>query len=399
MAALADAALLRTADARGGAARPTAEPRFRYRLAPAAWSESAWRRECTLHQLSPFIGKMKSSVARALVSGHSGAGETIYDPFSGSGTVALEGWIAGRKIVANDLSPYAQVLTRAKLRPPQTLEEALSELHRASRQAGDLARSVDLRRVSPTVRPFFHPRTLREIVAWVSVLRANRQWFLLACLLGILHHQRPGFLSFPCSHMVPYLRSRQLPRESYPALYEYRQVEGRLRAKVERAFRRVPNLDRAVPRRCYAADAAAFVPKTHVDAIITSPPYMRQLDYGRDNRLRLWFLGCRDTRNLDMAVSPREGPFLALMERCFRNWRPLLAPKGHCVLVVGQECSRSSRTDLPSEIARIATRNGAFRLVSEQREPAPIERRRRPELGGSRAEAILVLQSTRAATF
>jgi hypothetical protein len=28
----------------------------------------------------------------------------------------------------------------------------------------------------------------------------------------------------------------------------------------------------------------------HFDALITSPPYMNALDYGRDNCLRLWFI-------------------------------------------------------------------------------------------------------------
>ena len=40
-------------------------------------------------------------------------------------------------------------------------------------------------------------RRLRETLGWTYVLRRRRRWFLLASLLGILHHQRPGFLSFP----------------------------------------------------------------------------------------------------------------------------------------------------------------------------------------------------------
>jgi hypothetical protein len=33
---------------------------------------------------------------------------------------------------------------------------------------------------------------------------------LLASMLGILHHQRPGFLSFPSSHLIPYNVRRKL---------------------------------------------------------------------------------------------------------------------------------------------------------------------------------------------
>ena len=34
---------------------------------------------------------------------------------------------------------------------------------------------------------------------------------------------------------------------------------------------------------------------------------MRQLDYARDNRLRLWFLGVEDSRGLSVIISFRRG--------------------------------------------------------------------------------------------
>ena len=81
------------------------------------WAGSALKAESTLHQLSPYIGKLKSSIAGTLIAQFTDAGDVIYDPYSGSGTVALEAWVAGRNIIANDLSPYAALLTEAKLFP------------------------------------------------------------------------------------------------------------------------------------------------------------------------------------------------------------------------------------------------------------------------------------------
>ena len=81
------------------------------------WTGSALRNESTFHQLSPYIGKLKSSIAASMISQFTDPGDLVYDPFSGSGTVALEAWAANRRVVANDLSPYAYALTRAKLFP------------------------------------------------------------------------------------------------------------------------------------------------------------------------------------------------------------------------------------------------------------------------------------------
>jgi hypothetical protein len=213
--------------------------------------------------------------------------------------------------------------------------------------------------------------------------------------MGILHHQRPGFLSFPSSHTVPYLRTNIFPRTEYPELYEYRSLADRLEAKVRRAFRRVPQVSFDLRRKCHSRSAAAFAPSTRVDVILTSPPYMRQLDYGRDNRLRLWFLGCKDWDVLDESVSPGEQEFLRLMARCFRRWRPVLKPRGECVLIVGNECRRVDSKDLPGAVIRIATKDNAFTLVSKHTDVIPNERRVRRGLTGSTTETIIVLRSTR----
>lgn len=360
------------------------------------WVGSAWQSESTFHQLSPYIGKTKSSMAASLVERFSREGGLVYDPFSGCGTFALEAWLAGRHVVANDLSPYANLLTRSKLFPYRSLAQALRDLKRLSSVASEEATGVDLRRVPQWVRDFFHSETLREVLAWTTVLRAERRWFLLSCLLGILHHQRPGFLSFPSSHTVPYLRVKKFPKARFPELYKYRSLTDRLDAKVKRAFRRVPNLDFQLARQCFAQSAESLVPPRCVDTILTSPPYMRQLDYGRDNRLRLWFLGCEDWQSLDDRISPGEAEFLTLMKECFKRWRTVLRPGGYCVLVIGDTCSREDRSDLPGQISRIAiTDVGGYSIVSQYTELIPNARRVRRGITGSTSETILVLQNSR----
>jgi len=356
------------------------------------WSGSALKDESTLHQLSPYIGKLKSSIASSLIEQFSQVSEVVYDPFSGSGTVALEAWAAGRQIIANDLSPYAAVLTRAKLFPYDSLESALDDLEELQDDAASLLPHLDLRRVPIWVREFFHPRTLREVLAWTFVLRQRRRWFLLASLLGILHHQRPGFLSYPSSHTVPYLRKRAFPPGEYPLLYEYRSLADRFEAKVIRAFRRVPKFDYKITRQCHSKSAHLLTPDCMIDSIITSPPYMRQLDYGRDNRLRLWFLGVEDSDALDQTISPRKIAFFHLLDKCFRKWNTILKPGGYCVLVVGDGCSELKAANLPSLISELATQRG-FEHVIDYTEMIPNERRVRRGLTGSTSETVLILRN------
>jgi adenine-specific DNA methylase len=359
------------------------------------WEGSALKAESTLHQLSPYIGKLKSSIAGSLISQFTEPGDLVYDPFSGSGTVALEAWAAARNIIANDLSPYAALLTRAKLFPYDSLDDAIDDMQEIAHEAEVVAQHLDLRSVPKWVRDFFHPETLRETLGWTYTLRRRHRWFLLASLLGILHHQRPGFLSFPSSHTVPYLRLKAFPRGKYPKLYEYRSLDDRFEAKIERAFRRVPELDESINRKCFEKSAHLLTPSAKVDAIITSPPYMRQLDYGRDNRLRLWFLGVADSHALDQLISPRKEAFLKLMGQCFRKWKTVLKPQKYCILVVGDGSSEVKDANLPALISQIAMKEG-YKHILDHTEAIPNERRVRRGLTGSTSETIVILRNNSA---
>jgi len=212
-------------------------------------------------------------------------------------------------------------------------------------------------------------------------------------MLGILHHQRPGFLSFPASHTVPYLRKNKFPSEEFPEMYEYRNVKERLLKKVYRVYKRMPNLNFSLSRTCLNEDAANVDLNFMADAIITSPPYMRQLNYARDNRLRLWFLDIDDHKSLDHLISPREQDFIENISICFENWNRILKKDGHCVLFLGDNFSRKYQKTLPEMIEDIIySELSNFELVFKQESEIPNDRRVRRRLSGNKAETILAFK-------
>jgi hypothetical protein len=285
-------------------------------------------------------------------------------------------------------------LTQAKLSPTISVKEALIKIELTAADVKDIIPDVDLSSVPLWVQSFFQPDTLREVISWVQVLSAQKSYFLLACLLGILHHQRPGFLSYPSSHTVPYLRIKKFPKDIYPELYEYRPVQERLEKKVIRALRRVPILNQDIIRESHMCDASTFAPQQKIDCIITSPAYMRRLDYARDNRLRLWFMGVSDWKALDHTISSSEDDFLKLMKCCLNIWRTVLVPDGLCVLVLGDSYSRSHKLALPDLVANMATKEiGGYSIQWKYSEVIPDDRRVRRDCSGNIKETILVLSN------
>lgn len=275
---------------------PTLSKRAKY--APVDWAEPCTSTESTIHQLSPYIGKLKSSISNPLIKTYSRPGDLIVDPFSGSGTIPLEASLLGRRTFAADISNYSKVLTCGKLTLPRTLDKALFEAEELLNRAARM-KAPDLRTIPSWVRAFYHPQTLKEILNFVAICKKEKKDFHLSCLLGIMHHQRPGFLSYPSSHLVPYLRDKKYPQESHPELYEYRSLEPRLLAKIKRAYRRYPSSWKR-EKFTFRHDAIQNLRfPNKFDCVITSPPYMNTLDYVRDNRLRLWFLQGEHQENID----------------------------------------------------------------------------------------------------
>lgn len=295
-------------------------PERGFQVDPALWQGGYYGKECTFHQLAPYVGKMKSAMAAALVQAFSRPREIVLDPFCGSGVVLLESLIHGRGCIGNDLNPYAYVMSMAKVFAPATKREALAKADDYITQAERRASTVDLRRIPEWVRKFFHPQTLKETYALNQLLLQHNEYFLLACLMGILHHVRPGFLSYPASHLVPYLRIKKYPTDQFPEMYQYRGVRSRLLNKIDRMYARASKIDPTLPRIVLKEDTRTLsLPNESVDAIISSPPYFDALDYGRDNRLRLWFLGVDDYKVLDQEMITDANSYLEQMSICLKQ--------------------------------------------------------------------------------
>jgi len=360
------------------------------------WHGSFNSRESTLQQLAPYVGKIKSGMARVLVALYSERGNTVLDPFSGSGVVPLEAGLAGRRAWANDLSPYAYVLSRGKLEAPASRKVALARGERLVSAVEQEAPNARLSDVPNWVREFFHPDTLREVLVAFRLLREWEDYFTMACLLGILHHVRPGFLSYPASHLVPYLRKKKYPPDKFPQMYAYRDLPSRLLAKIKRAYRRhmLPTDWEEREYQMWHANAMNLpIENEAVDAVISSPPYFGALDYARDNRLRLWFLGCKDWKALDESLTASNKAYLPQMSVCLQEMCRVLKRNRHCVLVLG-DVERNGKTRRTAEIlADLASRVTSGQLVTETiyDDRIPDERRARRRTATTKFERILVM--------
>ena len=361
---------------------------------PVPWSNGATTgTDSTFQQVAPYIGRMKTAIARHLIERHTMPNAVVVDPFAGSGVVPFEAAIRGRRVVAGDINPYGVALTRAKLFAPKSESVAVRRLSRRWVAAQSRRGEQDLRRVPRWIRSFFHPETLRDALTLRDECFLRRDYFLLSCLMSILHHQRPGFLSYPSSHLVPYLRDRKFPKHLFPDLYGRREVFPRMKAKIQRMYRRpaFPNTDQI---RVHLCDARRIPLPPRVDCVITSPPYMNELDYVRDNRLRIWFLsktidGCPEhSRTVNVSTYSE-----LIKVTCTRLARRM-AKGSKFAFVVGEATRSGVRVDTSALLIKVFTFGilREFRLVERIDDEIPDIRRARRDLRGTKEEAVLVFQ-------
>lgn len=365
----------------------------RFSSAPRAWSKKSDIEASSFHRISPYIGKLRPRIARDLVRRYSRPNGLVVDPFCGSGTIPLEAALLGRAVFAADDSQYACVLTRAKLLPPRDKDLALGNFDRVLSAA--LRRDPpDLRQVPLWVRRFFHPQTLRDAIRFADECIVRRDPFLMACFLGVLHHQRPGFLSYPSSHLVPYLRDRSFPASIFPEMYQRRQIHPRMTAKILRAYAHgeVVKSGAEVLVRRSGIENLTF--PDGADAIITSPPYMNALDYQRDNRLRLWFLD-RTTGSYSPEPTDKRVAFIRMMRRMLGKADSSLKSGGHLVLVVGETITRKRMIGHPSSMILDLIADSDFSLVDAIQDRIPDVRRSRRDCRGTKTEHVLVFRKMR----
>jgi hypothetical protein len=97
--------------------------------------------------LHPFPGRKDTNVIQTYLLHHTRPGDTVLDPFVGSGTTAREALILGRRTVVADINPVSELVTRGSILPVDfaALDAAYRRILNAVAK-----RILDIDKVNPT---------------------------------------------------------------------------------------------------------------------------------------------------------------------------------------------------------------------------------------------------------
>ncbi|MBI4656569.1 MAG: hypothetical protein HY746_07475 [Elusimicrobia bacterium] len=259
------------------------------------------------HWIYPYKGKFHPQMIRALlnITGLK-EGDMVFEPFSGSGTTALEAQLLGINFIGIDMSPLCVLQGKVKTKSVYVIEEIIK------------LKNTIISKLKPSL--FNNEHDFYKVLK--DIKNENvRDFFALARLLAVSDESRRG-RDFEQS----FIRNLYLMIDS---VKDYKEIAEKLHLKLG-------NVDLKM------GDSRKIeLPDNFIDGIITSPPYSIALDYVENdahsledmgyklNEIREDFIGVRGKGKEKIDL------YNADMEKSYNEMYRILKPNRYAVIVIG----------------------------------------------------------------
>ncbi|CAJ7102828.1 DNA methylase N-4/N-6 domain protein [Burkholderia pseudomallei] len=284
------------------------------------------------HFVFRYPAKFHAPVARQLISQFSNEGDTILDPFCGSGTLLLEAIKMGRDCIGVDIDPVAAFVSTAKC-AKWNVRELRDAVDRLSSRLAEVSRD------DATYERFAHEDIASEEAAtviarenlWVPEIPRIGHWFrqyVIVDMARILHvieseivkaKLRPFFYLCFASAIRASSNADPVPVSGLEVTSHMKRKDAE--GRVVNPF---ANFTRAVRKGLAAMESSAEFERLGTCSVlqgdatelskfvsarssvcITSPPYHGAVDYYRRHTLEMYWLGMVSTQADRLALLPR----------------------------------------------------------------------------------------------
>lgn len=312
------------------------------------------REDRDTHGFHTYPAGMNPSCAAAIIDACPGA---VHDPFCGGGTVLVEAMLVGRQASGADLSPIAELVTRARTAPV----EMATPVRAAARRITEHAKQVYESSVPESVTSWYEPHVAQELGRLRDgILKEDPKlhsllWAVFSSILIKASFRE----SDTSNNRVP----TQRPAGTTLTLFH---------KKARLYGRMLESMPTGLPRPIIEhGDARETPPPRMVDLVLTSPPYPGVYDYLPLQQLRYAWLDLtpgsafsreigsrRDFRARGRGNAVKE--WEAATQAWIRTQAQALNPGGRMAVVVGDGLVAGRNVDTLDTTVRAMEAAGMF---------------------------------------
>jgi hypothetical protein len=308
-----------------------------------------------LHSLCSFSGKLKPALAYHLIDKFTSKGDTVFDFFSGSGTIPFEASKQSRISIGLDINPIAIAISKGKVGVPNENDciNILLDLKNYIYNYTPEISTIEKAKIfgfNKSLFEYYHHDTFMEILKardfFLNYDNKNDSYYLiLGSLLHILHGNRPYALSRNSHPITPYAPTGD---------YEYKNLLDKLSAKVFKGLKSIKD-DSFLRGNIYQGDILNKWSDDidNIDAIISSPPFFESTKFYLTNWIRSWFMGwdVEDfEKEKEVFIETKQKKSFDLYNDIFQQAKDRLNSNGKIILHLG----KSDKKDMGSELLPIA---------------------------------------------
>lgn len=265
------------------------------------WSFQALRNRTGNHALFQYPAMMVPELQGALlddVQAVDGDARTVYDPFSGSGTILLESLYRGLNFYGSDINPLAILLCEVKACPP-SVEDASCAIEQVSIRASKIrAKTISFKFIDKWFKPEIK-RGLEKIRA--AIIEQQNQLtrkFLWVCLAETVRLTSNSRISTFKLHTYS---QADIQKRETDAIKVFNNVANQNLEHLKKHWLRIApgSDDQSRPLVRLSAGSVADLPPSALlaDILMTSPPYgdnKTTVPYGQHSYLPLCWIDHRD---------------------------------------------------------------------------------------------------------
>ncbi|MFQ6127195.1 MAG: DNA methyltransferase [Candidatus Heimdallarchaeota archaeon] len=238
-----------------------------------------------IHSLHKWYGKLIPAIPRWAIREFSKPGDTVLDPFCGSGTTLIEAILNERKAVGIDIDPLACLISKVKTTPINTIntKESIHRVLQGAKEVEEVAHPD-----FPNLDYWFNPSVIKGLAKLLYLIKQETNKdirdFLLVCFSSII---RKVSLADPKFLITARSKHREKIGQKLTEEGVFKRFADTCRVYLG-YIRSLPSTIQHV--EIHNADTRYFDYNNHYDLVVTNPPYVGAVDYVRAMRLERYWL-------------------------------------------------------------------------------------------------------------